>query len=187
MSNSMFGLSVLAIVLASSWDTGSATDEDLCMAFTQDVSHELAVMKQTPQEVTAAAKPAPGVPRIDPEKLYGLTLAAQSGVTLVANPGRTALVEGSYAGLVKFRVSKAGRYHVSISSSHWIDIIDGTQLLKARAFQGHRRCWRPRKIVQYELPADKELVLQLSGSTESRVIVAITAVAESLTGEPVHE
>jgi hypothetical protein len=106
-----------------------------------------------------------------------LTLAAQSGVTLVANPGKTALEKGSYAGLVKFRVSQAGLYRVSIASSQWIEIIDGARLLKARAFQGHHGCNRPRKIVEYELPADHDLVLQISGSMESQVILAITAAA----------
>jgi len=151
-----------------------------CPGFTRDVSHELAVMKETPQEITAAANSGPGVPQIDPQKLYGLTLAAQSDVLLVVNSGKPALGEGSRAGLVKFRVSKAGCYRVSITSCHRIEIVDGTQILKSRAFQGQRGCDRPRKIVEYELPADRELLLQLSGSTETQVMVALTAAAISL-------
>ena len=174
MSNVIFGLFVLVIILAISGYASPAADEDPCVNFAGEASHELAVMKQTSQEITAAANPDAGVPRISTETLYRLTLAAQSRVKFVANPGRTAVEEGSYAGLVKFRVSKAGRYRVSITSTHWIDIIDGAQLLEARAFQGLHGCKRPRKIVEYDLPADHDLILQLSGSPESRVDVAIT-------------
>jgi hypothetical protein len=77
---------------------------------------------------------------------------------------------------VRFRVEKAGRYRVSISSGHWIDIVDGTQLVSSRDFQGQRGCERPHKIVEYELPAGRNLTLQFSGSTDAQVIVAITAV-----------
>ena len=172
----MFGLFVLAIVLVISRYASSATDKDSCADFAGEAAHEIAVMKQISKEITAAANPDPGVPRIGLETLYGLKLAAQSGVTFVANPERTDVEAGSYAGLVKFRVPKARRYRVSISSTHWIDIIDGSRFLEARAFQGHRGCKRPRKIVEYELPEEHDLILQLSGFSESSVLVAITAV-----------
>jgi hypothetical protein len=66
---------------------------------------------------------------------------------------------------------------VSITSGHWIDIVDGAELLKSVDFQGHVGCERPRKIVEYELPADRDLGLQLSGSNGAEVDMAITAVS----------
>jgi molybdenum ABC transporter molybdate-binding protein len=160
----------------------SAADTDPCNGFTWDVSRERAVMKQTPRAVAASVKPGADVPQIEPEKLYGVTLAGQSTVTFVATPGKPTLNDGARAGLVRFRVEKAGRYRVSISGGHWIDIVDGTQLVSSRDFQGQHGCERPHKIVEYELPAGRDLTLQFSGSTDAQVIVAITAVSAPAAG-----
>lgn len=157
----------------------STADADPCTRFTWDVSRERAVMKQTPRAVVAAVKPGADVPQIEPAKPYEVKLADQSAVTFVAKPGKAALADGAHAGLVRFRVARAGRYRVAISSKHWIDIVDGTMLVSSRDFQGQHGCERPHKIVEYELPAGRDLILQFSGSTDSQVIVAITAVSTS--------
>jgi molybdate transport system substrate-binding protein len=155
----------------------STADADPCARFTWDVSRERAVMKQTPRVLAGAVRPGADVPQIEPEKLYEVKLADQSTVTFVAKPGKTAVTDGAHAGLVRFRVEKAGRYRISISSGHWIDVVDGTQLVSSRDFRGQRGCERPHKIVEYELPASRDLTLQFSGSTDAQVIVAITAVS----------
>jgi hypothetical protein len=66
---------------------------------------------------------------------------------------------------------------VSITSGHWIDVVDGAQAVKSKDFQGSRGCERPHKIVLFELPGERDLVLQLSGAADSPVLVAITPVA----------
>ena len=139
-------------------------------------------MKQTPRAVAAAVKPRADLPRIEPEKLYEVKLPGQSTVTFVAKPSKPTLNEGAHAGLVRFRVEKAGRYRVSITSGHWIDIVEGSQLVSSRDFQGQHGCERPHKIVEYELPAGRDLTLQFSGSTDAQVIVAITAVSTPAAG-----
>ena len=160
----------------------SKADADPCTRFTWDVTRERTVMKQTPRAVAGAVGPGADVPRIEPEKLYEVKLADQSTVTFVAKPGKAALTNGAHAGLVRFRVEKAGRYRVSITSRHWIDVVEGTQLVSSRDFQGQRGCERPHKIVEYELPAGRDLTLQFSGSTDAQVIVAITAVSTPARG-----
>jgi molybdate transport system substrate-binding protein len=172
-----YGFALIATVHAA-----SAADIDPCTRFTWDVSRERAVMKQTPRAVAAAVTPGADVPQIEPEKLYEVKLGGQSTVTFVAKPGKPTLNEGAYAGLVRFRVEKAGRYRVAITSGHWIDIVDGTQLMSSRDFQGQHGCERPHKIVEYELPAGRDLTLQFSGSTDAQVIVAITAVSAPAAG-----
>jgi molybdate transport system substrate-binding protein len=154
----------------------STGDADPCTRFTWDVSRERAVMTQTPRAVAGAVRPGADVPQIEPEKLYEVKLANQGTVTFVAKPGKAALTDGGHAGLVRFRVAKAGRYRISITSRHWIDVVDGTQLVSSRDFQGQRGCERPHKIVEYELPAGRDLTLQFSGSTDAHVTVAITGV-----------
>jgi hypothetical protein len=156
-----------------------AADTDPCTRFTWDVTHELAVMKQSPLSIAAGMKSGAESPRLAIDNLYDLKLAVQSTVTFVIKPAKPTLDDGAQAGLVRFKSSKAGHYRVSITSGHWIDILDGTQILKSLDFQGQRGCERPRKIVEYELPAERELILQLSGSTDAQILLAITAVTSS--------
>ena len=80
-------------------------------------------------------------------------LAIQSTVIFVAKPGKPTPGDGAYAGLVRFRVAKAGRYRVSISGGHWIEVVDGTQVVSSRDFQGQHGCQRLHKIVEFDLPA----------------------------------
>ena len=154
----------------------SAADTAPCGGFTWDISRELTVMSRTPRALTAAVKPSADVPQIATEEPYEVRLADQYAVTFLAKPGRPTVSDDSRAGLVQFRLKKTGRYRVSITSSHWIDVVDGAQLVNARDFQGHLGCARPHKIVEYTLPADRKLTLQLSGSADAQVVVAITAV-----------
>jgi len=163
-------------LIANEGRVTSVAASDPCSEFTWDVSRELAVLRQTPRAVAAAVKPSANVPRVEPDKPYEVKLADQSAVTFVVRPGKPTLNDGTHAGLLQFRLERAGRYRVSISSGHWIDIVDGTQIVTSRDFQGQRGCERPHKIVEYELPAGRELTLQFSGSRDAQVIVAITEV-----------
>jgi molybdate transport system substrate-binding protein len=138
-------------LIAKSGQTARAADTDPCSRFIWDVSRELAVMKQAPRAVAAAVKPGADVPRIEPETLYEVKLADQSAVTFVAKPGKPTLNDGAHAGFVQFRVEKAGRYRVSITSGHWIEIVDGRQLVSSRDFQGQRSCQRPQTRTGAEL------------------------------------
>jgi hypothetical protein len=155
--------------------TAGAADANACTQFKWDVSRELALMKQTPTAVAAAAKPGAQVPQLNVDTLYSLKLADQAHVTFAAVPAKASAALGAQAGLVQFRVKKAGRYRVSITSGHWVDVVDGVQLVKSVDYQGHVDCERPRKIVEFDLPAGRALVLQFSGSSDSEVIMAITA------------
>ena len=170
------------MVLAAAPLTEAPTEVDPCTRFSWDISRERTVMNQTPRAVAAAVKPGADIPQIEAEKPYEVKLADQSTVTFVAKPGKPIVADGAHAGLVRFRIEKAGRYRVSISSRHWIDIVDGTQLVSSRDFQGQKGCERPHKIVEYDLPAARDLTLQFSGSTDAQVIVAITAVSTAAAG-----
>lgn len=169
--------SVVAILAGVTLQVASAADVDPCTQFKWDVSRELAVMRQSPQAITAAVKPDGAVPQIKLGALYTVKLADQTVVRFVTNPAKLRMADGVTAGLVRVRVAKAARYRVSITSGHWVDIIDADQTLKSLDFQGHVGCERPRKIVEYELPADRELTLQLSGAKDAEVTMAVTAVS----------
>lgn len=104
-----------------------ADGPDGCSHFSWDVSHELQVMKQTAAPVTAATKPGAQAPLIQIDKLYELKLSPQSSITYSAKPAKPTLSDSAQGGLVRFHVNKAGLYRVSITSGHWIDVVDGEQ------------------------------------------------------------
>jgi hypothetical protein len=159
--------------------SANAADPDGCAHFTWDVSHELTVMKQTPRAIAGATKPGPEAPLIELDKLYELKLSSQAAVTYPAKPAKPTLNDSAQGGLVRFHVDKAGLYRISVTSGHWIDVVDGEQLVKSRDFQGARGCERPHKIVEFDLSAGKDLILQFSGSTDPAVLMAITLVNTS--------
>ncbi|HEY5101510.1 MAG TPA: hypothetical protein VII70_01910 [Steroidobacteraceae bacterium] len=177
MSRTVFRRWAAAAILAGLMaQASSGAEVDPCTKFKWDVSRELAVMQQTPQVLAAAVKPGASVPEVKIGTLYALQLADQAGVTFIASPAKSHASDGATAGIVHFRTGKAGRYRVSITDGHWIDIVDGADLLKSEDFQGHVGCARPSKIVEFVLPAKRVLALQLSGSNGAAVVIAITAV-----------
>ena len=147
---------VCALLTGVLGEAAGAANVDSGTGFKWDVSRELAVMQQS---------------------LYSLTLADQAGVMFAAGPAKVSGVPGAHAGLVRFAVKKAGRYRISITSGHWVDVVDGVQLLPAVDYQGHVGCERPRKIVEFDVPAQHTLTLQFSGSSDPETVVAITAVS----------
>lgn len=172
MSKSLFALLLASLMTQAAL----AADADPCTRFTWDVTHELAVMKQTPQQIVAAAKSSSETPTLQLDKLYEVKLVDQSTVTFAVTPGKPTLPDGTRGGLLRFSSEVAGRYRVSMTSGHWIDVVDGQTLIKSRDFQGARGCERPRKIVEFDLPAGRPLMLQLSGASDSPVTLAITTV-----------
>lgn len=170
-------LAAVAVMLSDS--ALAQNSDDPCTRFTWNVTHELSVMRQVPQKIAAATKPGADVPKLQLDKVYELTLANQGAVSYALPPGKPTLPDNAHGGIAHFKTDQAGRYRIAITSGHWIDVADGATLLGSRDFQGARGCERPRKIVEYELPAGRELTLQLSGASDAAVILAVTAVKDA--------
>jgi hypothetical protein len=169
---------LLTIAIAALLCNGAhAAEPDPCTRFTWDVSHEAAVMKQSPQVLTAAAAPAADLPQLQLDKLYELRLGKQSDVKFAIAPARAATNDDARAGLVQFRTGAAGRYRIALSTRHWIDVVDGTTILESRDFQGAGGCERPHKVVEFDLPANRSLTLQLSRAPDAAVAIAVTRVS----------
>lgn len=170
-------LSVAATALLSL--PALAQDSDPCTRFTWDVTHELSVMRQEPEKIAAGTRSTGEVPTLQLDKVYEVQLTNQEAVSFAVTPGKPTLPDNARGGLARFATDKPGRYRISITSGHWIDVTDGKDLIRSRDFQGARGCERPRKIVEYELPAGRELTLQLSGAPDAAVILAVTAVRDA--------
>ena len=172
-------IAVLSLCLIGFATSALADETDGCKKFAWDVSHEVAVMKQAPAPLTAGTRPGSAAPLVKLDKPYELELSPQSGVTYSAQPMKPTLNDSAQGGLVRFHTDKAGLYRVAITTGHWLDVVDGETPIKSKDFSGSRECPRPHKIVEFELPANKDLVLQFSGSTDPSVIASITPVVAS--------
>jgi hypothetical protein len=162
---------MLALGVAAS--IASAQD-DPCAKFSWNVDKERALFGGTPLAI-AAGHDAASAPRLEPDRLYQLQLAAAGQVTLALPPGKKPASDSSDAGLARLSLQQAGSYRISVDQSVWIDIVADGKMLDSADFQGRAGCLTPHKIVQYSLPAGHELLLQLSGAPGALVRLTITA------------
>jgi len=146
-----------------------------CDTFTWDVSHELAAL-QTPSIPIEARTGPDQITRIELGKRYQTRLHPQADVTLAARPGKPMLDDDARAGLLTFQVPHDGRYRAAITSGHWIDMVDNGEIVPSLDFQGRRACPLVHKIVEYDLRAGRDLVLQFAGGDAAEVGVVMTAV-----------
>lgn len=147
---------------------------DPCVSDIWKIEHEVAVMSTPPVALDAATDAGAPLPELAPDTAYQLALGPQSAVRFAYAPERAAQAAQATAGLVQLRVATAGRYRISLSSAHWVDVLDGGRPLTALSFHGHQGCASLRKIVEFELPAGRPLVLQLSKASVRSVRVAVT-------------
>jgi hypothetical protein len=153
--------------------------EDLCATFTWNVSHERQLFATAPIALMAGARYA-AAPPVQAEKLYDLQLGLQTQVAFARPPGKSKPTDGPYAGLAALRVTRAGNYRISLDQPAWIDVITDAaangQSIASGDFQGRSGCHAPHKIVQFALPADKALLIQLSGAADAHLKLTVTRV-----------
>jgi hypothetical protein len=137
------------------------------------VHQERNLFAQSAHTVAAARHPA-AAPAVRVGRLYQVTLAPQSEVRYVVAPGKVALADGAFGGMVKFRVGQAGSYRVSLDATFWIDVVADGRLLATEDFSGQRGCANPHKIVVIQMPSGQDLWLQISGSHLPRAQFTIT-------------
>jgi hypothetical protein len=142
-----------------------------CADFTWDVTRELAAMRQPAQVVQSGARILVG-------QHYLVTFRPQTEVAFALTPERPAKGAAPRAALVRFDAPRAGRYRVSLTSRHWIDIVAEGRAIPSVDHQGRSGCGVLHKVVEFELPAGKGLALQLSGQDDPEAGLAITLVGE---------
>jgi hypothetical protein len=101
-----------------------------------------------------------------------LALVAPADAKLPTPPER-APKDGTFAGFASVKTApKPGLYTISLSLGAWVDVVQDGHFLKPKAFSGATDCEGIRKTMKYEL-SDKPLVLQISGSRENSISIAI--------------
>jgi len=167
--------SIVLIVAAGSFSAAALAD-DGCLDFKWDVSQVRALFAGPAQSMPAGSDHK-SAPALQLNRLYALKLLPQDGVGFVTKPGARNVLSPAYAGLATFQISQPGSYRVSIDSPFWIDVVAGGTLVPAKDFQGQHGCSAPHKIVEFDLPGARPLVLQLSNAVQDEIRVTITPVA----------
>ena len=145
-----------------------------CAVFSQDLSYELKLMRGTAVPANAVTGENRALPRLQLDTYYAVSLAPQELARFAAKPGQASRAASLRGGAFQFEVPKAGRYRVSISSRHWIDVVDAQTVIDSVAHFGPG-CELVHKVVEFDLPTGRPLTLQLSGHDDAMVGLTITA------------
>jgi len=167
---------LLAAMFAAWIAPGAGAHEpepDGCRALAHDVVHELAVMRSPAISLTAEAS-VDRHPSLDLDKHYAVNLLAQNQLRFAAKPGRATRAASPRGGAFQFEVPVTGRYRISITSRHWIDVVDGQKIVESADHFGPA-CDVLHKVVEFDLSAGRKLTLQLSGQDDAIIGLAITA------------
>jgi hypothetical protein len=171
----MLKRAVSSIVLATVFcATVPALADDACMDFKWDVTQERALFAGSATPLAAAADPK-SAPMLLLNHLYELKLSKQEQVSFAVTPGKKSPRDGSYGGLVTFKIPASGSYRVAIDMPFWIDVVSDGALVAATDFQGQHGCSSPHKIVQFDLLGTRPFFLQLSNAAPESVRLTITA------------
>jgi len=148
----------------------SASD---CSGFRFDVSKELKLFETQPQAINAgtAAKAATAM---QADRLYALTLSEQSKVKFVTSPGKLTVADGSYAGVLKIDAPRSATIRVSSTEAAWVDVVSGGKRVESTRHTGSGNCPALRKVVEFAVKPGTQLLLQVSGSTNKEIKVAVT-------------
>lgn len=160
---------LLLTTLAAAQPAGAAP----CTGFKWDISRELALFA-APGAPLAAGNGKTAWPAIIVDRLYDLELLPQSGVRFAMPPGRTSAGESTFAGVVELEVDAPGNYRIAVDAPLWIDVVVNGKLATPSDFQGQQNCDGPHKIVTFDLPGAKQVILQLSGSPKTDVRITVT-------------
>lgn len=163
----------LILALAAASGARPALADGDCVDFKWDVSKERALYAAAPIELSAG-KDAGSAPVIVPDRLYRLRLTALERVAFVATPGKVPAVS-AFAGLAVLKIAAPGSYRIAIDLPFWIDVVSNGSLVQPTDYQGQRACAAPHKIVVFELPGSKPLVLQFSGAPRDTIWVTVTS------------
>jgi hypothetical protein len=101
-----------------------------------------------------------------------LALVTPADAKLPTPPER-APKDGTFAGYASVKATpRAGVYTISLSAGAWVDVVQDGRFLKPKAFSGATDCDGIRKTMKYDL-SDKPFVLQISGTKENSIAIAI--------------
>lgn len=144
-----------------------------CDLFVWNVTAERALFSAA-GEPLAAGRDAGAAPTLVPGRLAVLNLPAQAEVSFAQPPVRPGAADAARGGLLRLTVPVDGEYRIALSSAHAVDVVDGERLLRSTGFNAASDCRAPRKLLRYQLPGGRLLLIQLSGAADAEVRLGVT-------------
>jgi hypothetical protein len=159
---------VALLLLAAAGPALAAEEPSGCDKFKWPIEHERAALTAPDRAKLNSGAELAALPST------GMTLALLTPTEAkLPTPPERAPKEGTLAGFTSVKgAPKAGVYTISLSAGAWVDVVQDGHFLKPKGFSGATDCEGIRKTMKYEL-ADKPFVLQVSGSNESSISIAI--------------
>jgi hypothetical protein len=164
---------LLALFASAALAATAVAQQDGCAAFKWNVSHERELFAGHATAATTGATQV-GATLLSSDRLYELQLNPLAQVQFVVPPGKSKGGSGPYAGLARVHVPTSGTWRIALDEPVWIDVVAAGQAIPSSDYQGRPDCHAPHKIVQFPLPANQELVIQLSGTAQAQVHLTIT-------------
>jgi hypothetical protein len=164
---------VIVLVLALAVSAAPGHADESCVDFKWDVTQERALFAAPPTELVAG-KDLAAAPKLAPNRLYKLKLAAQDQVKFSVPPGKQAAGGATFAGVATLKIPSPGSYRISLDMPVWIDVAANGMLIAAKDFEGQHSCRAPHKIVEFELAGTQSFVLQFSDSQNDAVSMTVT-------------
>ncbi len=158
----------LALTLIGATAAFAAEEPSGCDKFKWAIDRERAALTAPDRARLASGNEFAAIPQSG----FTLGLVAPAEAKLPSPPER-APKDGTFAGFARITTApKPGIYTISLSSGGWIDVLQDGHFIKPIAFSGATDCGGIRKTMKYELAA-KPLVLQISGTKENAISIAI--------------
>lgn len=163
-------IAAMAVTATTAQEAPSHRDPatQTCENYPQDVTRDVAMLLAEGEPLVSAADAGTELPQVSLSRHHVVRLHPQAEVNFSTPPSRVMLADGSFAGIMSFRVAESGSYRISLTGETWVDVLVDGEHLDARAFAGRTACKPLRKLVEYVLEADTQYTLLLSGgSTET--------------------
>jgi len=146
---------------------------DPCADFRWDITPERALFAGSAQTLRVGRDGA-DAPSLQPGRLYALQLEPQEKIRFALPPGRNRPMADARGGIVRLEIASAGTYRISLDQAFWVDVVAGGALLASKDFQGVPGCDAPHKIVEFDLPAANDLLLQISAEHATTLRLTVT-------------
>lgn len=150
--------------------------EQACAGFTWDVARERALFAGDATKIPAGADSG-SAPLLAPGRLYALQLQPINQVHFVATPGKKNPIDGGYGGVAALKITAPGTYRVAVDGTYWVDVVADGGLMNVKNFQGARDCNAPHKILEFEFPVPRQVILQFSGAADAGIRISIARAA----------
>jgi hypothetical protein len=155
--------SVALLILAAAIGGANADDASGCEKFKWSIARER-IWFASPKPVDAGAEVSSG------DAGYAVTLVHGSDAVFAVSPERPPKA-GTFGGVVKTEIGKAGLYQVTLSDEAWVDVVRNGARVKSTAFSGQKECPGVRKSVRFDLAAGPA-TLQISNSESAKITIA---------------